>query len=198
MKEVKAIVAKNLSTLRKGKGITQAELAEQFNYSDKAVSRWEHGDTLPDINVLYELCTFYGITMNDLVSEECSVIKDELHEKNAKRYRLWLGILAAMVVWLGATILFTYSQMIERRGYWIAFIWAIPLSCLVLQYFCRNIFNWITKFVFTSICIWSVVAAIYFHMLVAYNANLWMVYLIGIPMEALAFMWRKMKNYKNQ
>ena len=56
LKDIKGIVSKNLVTLRKGKGITQAELAERLNYSDKAVSRWEHGDTLPDINVLYELC----------------------------------------------------------------------------------------------------------------------------------------------
>ena len=71
--DVKNIVARNLTMLRKNKGMTQAELAEQFNYSDKAVSRWEHGDTLPDINVLHQLCEFYGITMNDLVSEECRI-----------------------------------------------------------------------------------------------------------------------------
>ena len=55
-KDVKPIIAENLVMLRKKKGITQAELASRLDYSDKAVSRWEHGDTLPDINVLCELC----------------------------------------------------------------------------------------------------------------------------------------------
>ena len=48
-KDVKPIIAENLTMLRKKKGITQAELAERLDYSDKAVSRWEHGETLPDI-----------------------------------------------------------------------------------------------------------------------------------------------------
>ena len=63
MKDIKSIVSANLSALRKQKGITQAELAEKLNYSDKAISRWEKGDTLPDLNVLGEICEFYGITV---------------------------------------------------------------------------------------------------------------------------------------
>ena len=67
MKDIKPTIAKNLSFFRKQSGLTQAELAEKLNYSDKAVSRWEHGDTLPDINVLYQLCDFYGIDMTYIV-----------------------------------------------------------------------------------------------------------------------------------
>ena len=61
MTDIKPIIAKNLAHFRKQSGLTQAELAEKLNYSDKAVSRWEHGDTLPDINVLNQLCEFYGL-----------------------------------------------------------------------------------------------------------------------------------------
>lgn len=196
MKDIKGIVAKNLASLRKAKGITQAELAERLNYSDKAVSRWEHGDTLPDINVLCELCDFYGITMNDLVNENCDVKEEDINEKNAKRYRLWLGILTAMVVWLVATVMFTYTQVFTQGGYWNVFVWSLPVSCVVLMYICRSIFNWITKFVFTSIVIWSTLTAMYLHMLVQSNFNLWMVFLIGIPMQILAFLWQKMRKYK--
>ena len=197
MRDVKSTVAKNLTMLRKKKGITQAELAEQFNYSDKAVSRWEHGDTLPDINVLCELCEFYGITMNNLVSEECKIEEiDKTQEKNAKIYRIWLGILTASVVWLFATVWFAYSQIAFQKGYWLAFVWAIPLSCVVILYVCRGVFGWIPKFVFISVCIWSVIASMYLHMLLTSNANLWMIFLIGAPIQALAFMWQKMKKYK--
>ena len=197
MRDVKSTVAKNLTMLRKNKGITQAELAEQFNYSDKAVSRWEHGDTLPDINVLCELCEFYGITMNNLISEECKIEEiDKTQEKNAKIYRIWLGILTASVVWLFATVWFAYSQIAFHKGYWLAFVWAIPLSCVVILYVCRGVFGWIPKFVFISVCIWSVIASMYLHMLLASNANLWMIFLIGAPIQALAFMWQKMKKYK--
>ncbi|MBQ8145540.1 MAG: helix-turn-helix transcriptional regulator [Clostridia bacterium] len=196
MKDVKAIVAKNLTMLRKNKGLTQVELAERLNYSDKAVSRWEHGETLPDINVLYELCSFYEITMNDLVDEECSPKEENPNAaKNAKLYRVWLGILTAVIVLLFATVWFAYSQ-ITGKGYWIAFIWAIPVACVLLQYTCRNVFNWVAKFVFASICTWSGIAALYLHMLLYEQANLWTVFIIGVPIEALAFLWQKTRKYK--
>ena len=197
MKDVKNIVAMNLTKLRKNKGLTQLELAEQFNYSDKAVSRWEHGDTLPDINVLCELCDFYGITMNDLVSEECKIEEiDTVQEKNMKIYRIWLGILTGSVSWLLATVWFAYSQVVYSQGYWISFVWAIPLSCLGMLYVCRGVFGWIPKFVFASICIWSTVASMYLHIIVGYGANLWMIFLIAIPLQVIVFMWQKMKKYK--
>ena len=195
--DVKNIVARNLTTLRKNKGLTQVELAEQFNYSDKAVSRWEHGDTLPDINVLYQLCQFYGITMNDLVSEECKIEEiNHVQEKNVKMYKIWLGVLTASVTWLFATVWFAYSQIVFNEGYWISFVWAIPVSCVIMNYVCRSVFGWIPKFVFSSICIWSAIGSMYLHIIVGYSANLWMVFLIGIPLQVAAFLRQKIKKYK--
>ena len=182
--------------LREKKGLTQKELGERLGVTNKAVSRWEHGETLPDVNVLYELCEFYGITMNDLVDENCEIEKDLQAENNAKKYRIWLGILTASVVWLLATVLFAYSQLAYGKGYWLLFIWAIPVSFLFLQYLCKNVFNWIVKFVLTSVSIWTTITAMYLHMLVTYQVNLWMVYLIGIPVQALVFLWQKMRKYK--
>ena len=87
MKDIKARVAKNLGALRRQCGFTQADVTEKLNYSDKAISRWEKGDTLPDINVLYEICQFYGVTMNDLVGEEEARAKEEnITEKDARAY----------------------------------------------------------------------------------------------------------------
>ena len=80
-KDINAIIGKNLLKLRKNKKLTQMELAEKFNYSDKAVCRWECGDTLPDINVLSALCAFYGITLNDLTDEDFYPDTDKSKEK---------------------------------------------------------------------------------------------------------------------
>ena len=70
MEELRKIIGKNLAELRKRHGLTQLELAEKFNYTDRAVSKWENGDTLPDIEVLYNLCAFYGITIDYLTHED--------------------------------------------------------------------------------------------------------------------------------
>lgn len=196
--DVKNVVARNLSQLRKRKGLTQVELAEQFNYSDKAVSRWEHGDTLPDINVLCQLCEFYGITMNDLVSEECQLEEIIETKSNSERmYRIWLGVLIASGAWLFASFWFAYSQIVFSKGYWLSFVWAIPMSCVIMNYVCRSVFGWIPKFVFASIAIWSTIASMYLHVMVGYNANLWMIFLIGAPLQVVAFLLQKMKKYRN-
>ena len=197
MKDVKSVVAKNLATLRKNKGITQAELAERFNYSDKAVSRWEHGDTLPDINVLYELCEYYSITMNDLVSEECMVEeKNKEEEKKFVVYRAFLAAFASSATLLLAAVWFVFSRIAYGNSYWLAFVWVVPVCCMVTNYLCRNIFGWIPRFVLTSVVIWSIIAAMYLHIYVNYGANLWMIFTIGLPTQALAFLWQRMRKYK--
>ena len=132
MKDIKSIISKNLLLLRKDMGITQAELAEKFNYSDKAVCRWECGDTLPDINVLYALCEFYGITMNDLVDDSFQPNVAVKSEKNMLAYRLATCLLLATAVWLFATVTFVYSLTLSTGTYWLAFIWAIPITCVVI------------------------------------------------------------------
>ncbi|MDD6251820.1 MAG: helix-turn-helix transcriptional regulator, partial [Oscillospiraceae bacterium] len=67
MENIKAIVAKNITQLRLAKGMTQLELAEILNYSDKAVSKWERGDSIPDITVLTKIADMFGVTLDYLV-----------------------------------------------------------------------------------------------------------------------------------
>ena len=196
MKDIKPIIAANLSELRRKKGLTQAELAVKLNYSDKAVSRWERGDTLPDISVLYELCGFYNITLDDLVNEEAAVVGDaeKTYDKNSLAYRIWATLLSVTIVWLAATLVFIYSNVTGEQDYfWMAFVWAVPVSCLVLKITGRGIFNSVMKIVTDSCLIWSLLAGIYLQVL-EYNA--WMIFLLGVPVQAIIFLWLKMKKYR--
>ena len=70
----KKLVAKNLSFYRKANKLTQLELAEKLNYSDKAISKWERGESLPDLYTLNVIAEFFGITINDL----CSLTKNDI------------------------------------------------------------------------------------------------------------------------
>lgn len=196
MKDIKPIIAANLSELRRKRGLTQAELAVKLNYSDKAVSRWERGDTLPDISVLYELCGFYNITLDDLVNEEAAVGGDgeKTYDKNSLAYRIWATLLSVTIVWLAATLVFIYSNVTGEEDYfWMAFVWAVPVSCLVLKITGRGIFNSVMKIVTDSCLIWSLLAGIYLQVL-EYNA--WMIFLLGVPVQAIIFLWLKMKKYR--
>ena len=68
MDDVRGALAANLAELRKEENLTQAEFAAQFNYSDKAVSKWERGDSLPDVVMLKTIADLYGMRVDDLLT----------------------------------------------------------------------------------------------------------------------------------
>ena len=70
MDDVRGALAANLAELRKEENLTQAEFAAQFNYSDKAVSKWERGDSLPDVVMLKTIADLYGLRVDDLLTED--------------------------------------------------------------------------------------------------------------------------------
>ena len=195
MKDIKSQVSANLCSLRKQRGITQAELAEKLNYSDKAISRWEKGDTLPDLNVLYEICKFYGITMNDLVGDECTASQIEETAKHRKMYCIWMCTLAGVSVWLFATIWFTVNLLTEpREVLWIAFVWALPFSCGTAMLIGRKMFNWIVHFVLASTLLWTALTATVLHVkfFTSISGNMiWFLFIIAIPLQAMIFLFQK-------
>ena len=196
MKDVKSIVAANLTMLRKYRGLTQAELAEKFNYSDKAVCRWEHGDTLPDINILSALCDFYEITLNDLTDPECTVETVTKNDKDAVKYRVLMCLLMSMIVWLVATVWFVMSNIIFNSYYWIAFVWAVPLSCVAIMRGSRTSMPSVWRIILSSVLSWTLITACYLHLFVVFDANVWMLFFIGMPLQAIIVLWDRLKKYK--
>ena len=69
MDELKLIFASNLIRLRTATGMTQAELGEQLNYSDKSISKWERGEAIPDAAVLKHMSEIFGVTVDYLLNE---------------------------------------------------------------------------------------------------------------------------------
>ena len=67
--KLKSQIGSNIANYRKRSGLTQAGLAEKLNYSDKAVSKWERGESIPDVIILMQLAEQFGITVNDLLED---------------------------------------------------------------------------------------------------------------------------------
>ena len=62
-------IGSNIAAYRKQAGLTQAGLAEKLNYSDKAVSKWERGESLPDVYILSQIADLYGVSVSALIGE---------------------------------------------------------------------------------------------------------------------------------
>lgn len=190
MNDLKPIIAINLVTLRKSKGLTQAELAERFNYSDKAISRWERGDTLPGIDVLAELCTFYGITLDDLVHEGGTVSPKEPEKDSLLASKIILCALILSIVWMIATCLFVYNNLFNQVILWQIFVYAVPVSFLSLLLLARRFGLQRYAMIFFSGFIWTLLASVYIYFL---HYNIWLIFLIGIPCQITIFMWFRLR-----
>ena len=67
--KLKKQIGANIASYRKHLGLTQAGLAEKLNYSDKAVSKWERGESVPDVLTLINIAELFEITVNDLLQD---------------------------------------------------------------------------------------------------------------------------------
>ena len=70
MVDLKPVIAQNITALRQSHKMTQIELAEKLNYSDKAVSKWERGESIPDVIVLKTIADLFGVSLDYLLEED--------------------------------------------------------------------------------------------------------------------------------
>lgn len=196
MDDLRKLIGKNLTELRKRKGLTQLKLAEIFNYTDRAVSKWESGETLPDVEVLYNLCEFYGVTLDYLTHED----NDKYIKKDTKlerRNHIAITSLVAFIPWMIATIIFVYSLMKSNIPIlWQSFVWAIPVTTIVVLLFNRFYFKkGLIFFSCWSLFIWTTLAAIYVSFL---QSNIWPIFLLGIPAQTTLILWLNIRRPKKR
>ena len=191
--EINKIIAKNLIYYRKEAGLTQAELAEKINYSDKSVSKWESANGAPDVYTLMQLAELYGVTLNDLVREEEPVKK----EKRPRNSRVWIMLLSSGIVWLVATCFFITMQLLMPNAapWWLSFLYAVAVYAIVLIVF-SGIWKYkMVHFVSVSTLIWSAITCLFLtsrFILSAYEelrSALWLIFILGIPLQVLECFW---------
>lgn len=179
MENIKEIVAQNILNLRKINKLTQYELAEKINYSDKAVSRWEKGESLPDLETLNNIAKVFNVSISYLLEPHSY---DDIPINNQKIAKLLIVILSVAVVWMTSIVLFFYLGANLSHYYWQIFIWALPVSTLVLMYYNYKLGNKKYLLILNSILIWSFITAIYLHFI---HLNLWLLFLIGLPIQTI-------------
>lgn len=193
-------IGKNLTRLRKMANMTQLELAEKLNYSDKSVSKWEQGNGIPDVRILVQLADLFGVTLDDLVRDYSNEREQVMPKKTKRIQRLITVLLSAGLCWLVAVVVFVLIGIFAPSfSYkWMTFVYAVPATAIVVLVFsCIWQYKWI-RVISISVLVWSILASVY---LTAYlcGQNIWLVFLIGIPLQVLAlffFVWRKGAHFK--
>ena len=189
--ELREIIAQNIAGYRKAFNLTQLELAEQLNYSDKAVSKWERAEALPDIYVLKQLTELFGITLNDLSTLPKNT---EYRRPRRRRSRIVVPLLSAGIVWLAATLCVSGLAILGiEDNYWLIFVAAIPISLIVLLVFSSLWWNAWFSFSFISGLIWSTATLMFFALLPLIGNSVGWVFMVAVPLQFLEFLWAILK-----
>lgn len=194
--DIKEIIAENLLRFRTRANLTQAQLAELLNYSDKAVSKWERGESIPDIRVLMQIAGIYNITLDDLVSRpKEKEVKPVLHKR--KKHVL-ITLLSFALVWFIATGVFVILSYIPGLSHeYLSFVVAVFVSSIVLTVFSAVWGNRITNAITCSLILWSLATMIFTFMYIFTEIpSLWLLFVAASPFEVLIILWfvfRKVK-----
>ena len=156
-------IGKFIAEQRKSVGLTQMQLAERLNITDKAISKWERGLSMPDTSIMLELCDILKINVNELLSGEkiCmenkskkneQLLLDMAKELEKKNKTIWASMWAIMIVSMTALLagIFVAAFLIPEGilqavviiGICVVFMipcfYALRLEVSVGAYKCKN------------------------------------------------------------
>ena len=195
MEDLKKVISQNLIELRKRKKYTQADLAEILQYSDKAISKWEKGESLPDIEVLYQICNLYGVTLDYLTHKGNYEEKQDYVKKDTTVVnKIIITLLSVSLIWFMVLIVYVYAFVLNDINLWILYVWGVPASALLIL-----IFNSIWgkrkfKFVILTVLTWSFLASIFLQFVyLEMSYQVWAVFLLGIPAQIAIMLWSQLK-----
>ncbi len=201
--KLKQLIGKNISAHRKRCGLTQAGLAEKVNYTDKAVSKWERGESLPDVLTLVQLAEQFDITVDDLLRDPNAlppettpvqqamgkVVEKALKRKANKRIIL---ALSSILVWFVALLTYVVAASFGWEQGALAFLYAIPANAIVALSLRSAWRDFRGNKLYISAIVWGCLLSIHATVLVIWNLNLWRIFLLGIPGQAAIFLWFRM------
>ena len=203
--KLKTQIGANIAAYRKLAGLTQAGLAEKLNYSDKAVSKWERGESMPDVLTLVHLAEQFDITVEDLLSDPNALpgnpgklekAMTQVSEKALKRKANKNIILAlsSTLVWFVALLAFVLLSSFDflEKYSCLLFFYAIPANAIVLLSLrsAWRDFRWNKALI--SIIVWGCLLSIFVTLITGWNYRFWKIFLLGIPGQIAIFLWFRM------
>lgn len=198
--KLRELLGKNIAAYRKRENWTQARLAEKLNYSDKAVSKWERGESVPDVLTLAVLADCFGVTVDELLTDPNALPErtgpvqhamGQVVEKTLKRRanKSIILSLSSLLVWFVALLIFVVLDALNVPKSWLAFIYAVPADAIVMLSLrsAWKDFRWNRGLI--SIIMWGSLLSVYMTLLLFAHVNLWKLFLLGVPGQAAILLW---------
>lgn len=191
--ELKERIGTNIGVFRRQLGMTQAELAEKLNYTDKAISKWERGESVPDVMTLLQVAELFGVSLDELLGrvpepQETGVAARLVRKAN----KGVIQTLASLLVWFVATLVYVVLSSLDIGKSWVGFFYALPANAIVLLSLrsAWRKFNW--NFVLISAIVWGGLLSLYMTLLIFTGVSVWRLFLLGILGQAAVCLWFRM------
>lgn len=192
MNDIKYNIARNIADLRQARRMTQLDLAEYLNYSDKAISKWERADSMPDIAVLVRIADLFDVSLDELVKGTPSKGAQENKKRpSALRRHVVIMLLSMLLVWFIALATFVMITLImggRVSVQWVSFVYALPATFIVWLVFNSIWFRPRNNYFIISLLMWSILAALHITLLL-FGIDIVMIYLLGLPGQIIIAVW---------
>ena len=183
---IRTVLAEKLTAYRKRAGLTQAELAEKLNYSDKSISKWERGDGMPDLLVLCKLADLYDVPL-DAFLREGPLVRSQAEQKSR---HIVITLMSIGLVFFVAAIGFFVCYLAKVDVRWLAFIYAVPVSMILLVVFSHMWSTLLWQALSVTGLVWTLCGAIYISFVaIAGMHNVAMLFLCAAIFQVLVILW---------
>lgn len=202
MVDLKLIIASNIIKLRTDAGMTQSDLGEKLNYSDKSISKWERAESLPDASVIKQMSEIFGVSVDYLFSthdewepkEDAKSKEKEDTEKIRFNLKAVEGI-ALCGIWTFALFLFILFWIVLNDFLWIIFFAAMPIAVLT-HLVLNSIWNkGRHNRLIIAVFVFSILLLIYASL---FKFNIWQIFLLIIPVGIILYLSSKIKKKDNK
>lgn len=180
-------VAKNIAAYRKAHHDTQLDLATKLNYSDKSVSKWERGESLPDVYILSQIADLYGVSVSALIGEIQPPKESKPH------YHMFILLLSLALTMAVATLLFSMF-MICKVPYpaWMFFVYALPVCSIICIVFTSLWWGILWQGVSVSALIWTLGLSLYLSFELE---NVSLIFLVCAALQVLTVLWEIFRRF---
>lgn len=192
MENIREIVSNNLINLRKQNKMTQLDLAKRVNYSNKAVSRWEKGEVLPDVETIALLAEIFDVPVSYILEKQEK--REEKSTKKTTTKEVLSQIFTICEIWTIIAVVFAYFIITKEKVMWQLFLWGIPATALILIVLNRKAKNNIANFIYGTVLVWSIIVCVFLHLL---NTLPWYIFVVGVPIQGLLII-RYLFNFKQK
>lgn len=186
MEELKLIVASNIIRQRTKAGMTQVELGEKLNYSDKTISKWERAESLPDVLVLKQMGEIFNVSVDYMLNthDQWDNTQDKPQQEVWKKYsKSAITMVSIAGIWAVAILIFIIFWVMGSI-HWSIFAYAVPVSLITLLVL-NSVWNHgkHNRLIVSSLVLSLI--GVFYVALIKYRP--WQLFLMAIPAEIVVF-----------